>query len=168
LASLVASHPNGGFFALGPTIVTYTAQDQLGNAATCSFTVTVNATCGVAPCGEAGFLDRGRAEGEEIPIVGELPVLAVYELGEEIHGCCTLRDPHGVAITDEHINLTTYGVAIGDGFFDSRIPLDAQLLSCPFDAPTYCFVIDTSTLEPGYLDIRLGLPGTSSCGFGWS
>ena len=157
LASFTSSHVNGGFFPLGVTTVTYSALDGLGNASTCSFDVTVNATYGVEPCGSVGFLDRGWGDDEEIPVVGELPVLAVYALGEEILGCCTLRDPYGDPITDDHINLTTYRVTLGEDF-DTRTPIDAQLLSCPLGGASYCFSIDTRELAPGYLDIRLGLP----------
>ena len=40
-ASLSSSHTPGAIFPLGSTIVTYTASDNAGNTATCSFTVTV-------------------------------------------------------------------------------------------------------------------------------
>lgn len=38
---LTSSHASGSTFALGTTVVTYTATDQSGNKATCSFNVTV-------------------------------------------------------------------------------------------------------------------------------
>lgn len=39
--SLASSHSSGSAFAIGSTTVTYTAKDAAGNAATCSFAVTV-------------------------------------------------------------------------------------------------------------------------------
>ncbi|MEW5804371.1 MAG: HYR domain-containing protein [bacterium] len=41
IASVTSTHKPGDFFPIGNTIVTYTAQDDNGNNATCSFTVTV-------------------------------------------------------------------------------------------------------------------------------
>jgi hypothetical protein len=42
IVSVTASPPSGSFFPIGTTVVTCTAIDSQGNAATCSFTVTVN------------------------------------------------------------------------------------------------------------------------------
>lgn len=41
LASFTTSHESGSFFPIGATIVTITAQDDAGNTAICTFTVTV-------------------------------------------------------------------------------------------------------------------------------
>lgn len=41
VSSLVSSHNSGDIFPHGATVVTYTATDPSGNAATCQFTVTV-------------------------------------------------------------------------------------------------------------------------------
>jgi hypothetical protein len=41
LASVVCTPPPGSFFPVGTTLVTCTAVDTLGNAATCTFTITV-------------------------------------------------------------------------------------------------------------------------------
>jgi len=161
IASFTSSHASGAFFPVGVTTVTYTAVDQVGNSSVCRFDITVDATCGVEPCAAAGFLDHGWGEDEEIPIVGELPVLAVYEVGELVRGCCMLRDPNGELMTDEIIIFTIYTAYIGDGFFDERIPLDARVLQCAREEATYCFAVETDTVAPGYLDIRLGFPDES-------
>ncbi|WP_254094638.1 HYR domain-containing protein [Dawidia soli] len=42
IVNLSATHAPGDLFAVGTTIVTYTATDISGNRATCSFTITVN------------------------------------------------------------------------------------------------------------------------------
>ncbi len=42
-ATLTATHQPGDFFAVGDTVVTYTATDAAGNEATASFTVTITA-----------------------------------------------------------------------------------------------------------------------------
>ncbi|MFN0033624.1 MAG: HYR domain-containing protein [Saprospiraceae bacterium] len=45
-ATITGSHVSGDFFPCGPTMVSYTATDEAGNAATCDFTVNINCLCG--------------------------------------------------------------------------------------------------------------------------
>ena len=49
VASFTSNHNSGGSFSAGTTTVTYTATDNCGQTATCSFNVTVNQTCQTAP-----------------------------------------------------------------------------------------------------------------------
>ena len=48
-ATLSATHTSGSTFPLGCTVVTYTAQDNCGNATSCSFEVCVENSCTGAP-----------------------------------------------------------------------------------------------------------------------
>lgn len=158
LFSFSRSHAPGESFPVGVTTVTYTATDVAGNISSCSFDVTVNAACAIiSPMGVAGFLDRGWPEGEEPPVVGELEVAGLYEVGEPITGCFSICTIAGEPITAPTI-LTFYSVLdIGEDF-DVRLPLDARYLYFDPGAGTYCFTIDTGDLTPGYHDIRLGFP----------
>jgi len=119
--------------------------------------------CGLAaaliellPAGLAGFLDRGRPEGEEPPVVGELVVSATYEVGELISGCCSLVDSSGAPVDVSYLTLSWYAVTIGDDFFDVREPIDSRLVYEEDGA--FCFSIPTAEFAPGYYDIRLGAP----------
>ena len=152
------THAPSDAFPIGTTTVTYTATDVAGHTSTCSFDITVSATCDIiTPMGVVGFLDRGMTEGEEPPIIGELPLLAVYEAGELIEGCFLICTVLG-EIVDEPSILTFYQVAEIGEEFDVRLPLDARYLYFNADTGLYCFTIDTEGLEAGYHDIRLGFP----------
>ena len=156
--TLLSTHASGDTFPLGTTTVTYTATDVAGNSSSCSFDITVNATCNViTPMGNAGFLDRGWPEGEEAPVIGELPLIAEYAVGEQVKGCFSICSLTGEAV-DEPVILTYYAVTeIGEDF-DVRLPLNAQYLYFDHDLGMYCFAIETDDLTPGYYDIRLGFP----------
>jgi gliding motility-associated-like protein len=41
---VTSTHPSGAIFSVGPTVVQYTAEDEAGNTATCTFTVQVSET----------------------------------------------------------------------------------------------------------------------------
>jgi len=158
LASLSASHLPGTGFPVGTTTVSYTAADVAGNVAQCSFDVSVNATRAVVtPSGASGLLHRGWPEGVEPPLVGELYVAAVYEIGEPIDGCFTLRTPTGEPI-EERAVLTLYAVLEIGEFFDLRAPLDARFVAYSRETCMHCFAIDSRDLTPGYYDLRLGFP----------
>jgi hypothetical protein len=108
-----------------------------------------------APAGAGEILDRGWPEGEEPPRIGELVVSATYEVGELITGCCAVVDSKGNPGNVSSINVVWYAVTIGDDF-DTREVIEARLLR--EDSGEFCFVISTEGLDPGYYDIRLGVP----------
>jgi len=117
----------------------------------------------IGTCGVAGFLDRGWPEAaggggglEEPPRVGELLVSSVYEVGEVITGCVSVTNGIGEPITDAYFPLAFYTVTVGEEF-DVREAIHAELVRC-LDPGSYCFDLETDELDPGYYDIRLGLP----------
>jgi hypothetical protein len=158
VASFTSTHMPGERFDLGIALVTYVAYDEAGNVSTCSFLIIVHETLDVvAPLSTGQYLDRIEPDPYD-PVLGELPVYAVYEVGELIEGCCMVINHVGIPL--EHagdITMGLYSVEIGDDF-DVREPLDSQLLSPDPETLAYCFVVGTAELEPGYYDIRLGLP----------
>jgi len=110
----------------------------------------------LVPAGLAGFLDRGWPEGAVPPVAGELVVSAAYEAGELAMGCCAVVDENEHLVEVAYVTITWYAVTIGEGFFDAREPLDARLL---YEADgRFCFTVPTDGFEPGYYDIRLGVP----------
>jgi hypothetical protein len=159
IASFTCTHTNGDRFPLGITLVTYVATDEAGNVSTCSFLIIVHETLDiVAPLDVGHYLNHTWPEGEEPPKVGELVLNSVYEVGEAIEGCAMVVNCFGVCLMASDITMTFYAVEIGEEFFDTRTPLQSQLLSCSSETMCYCFTIGTKDLEPGYYDIRLGLP----------
>jgi len=164
VASFTSTHVPGDRFPLGITLVTYLAIDGAGNTSTCSFLIIVHETLDVVPpLSTMRFLGRGWEEAaggggglEEPPLIGELPVATMYEVGEPIAGCCSVIDCFGTCVEVPNITMTLYAVEIGEEF-DVREALDAQLLSCDEEL-CFCFSFSTRDLAPGYYDIRLGLP----------
>jgi hypothetical protein len=159
VASFTSTHKPGERFPLGITLVTYVATDGAGNVSTCSFLIIVHETLDIVePSSSGQFLDHSWPEEEEAPKVGELVLNSVYEVGEAIEGCAMVVNCHGVCLMASDITMTFYAVEIGEDFFDTRTPLQTQLLSCSSETMCYCFTIGTKNLAPGYYDIRLGLP----------
>jgi hypothetical protein len=157
VASFTSTHMPGERFPLGITLVTYVAIDEAGNVSTCSFLIIVRETFDlVAPVATGQYLDRIEPDPYD-PVLGELPVYAVYEVGELIEGCCMVINWMGVPLEVSDVTMGLYSVEIGEDF-DVRDLLDSQLLPCDPATRTYCFVVGTDELEPGYYDIRLGLP----------
>jgi len=101
------------------------------------------------PAGAAGLLDRGWAEGEEPPVVGEMTVSAIYEAGELISGCCNTTGDVS------HLTLTWYAVTIGEEY-DVREAIDSKIVRAG-DAGFF-FEINTQGWMPGFYDLRLGIP----------
>jgi len=154
--AVTQSHAPGDAFPLGTTAVTYTATDSAGNSASCAFAVTVGAACDlITPTGAAGFLDRGWPEDAEPPVIGELPLSAIYEVGEPIAGAFAVCTPAGVPVTGP-IVLVFYRVAETGPDYDVRLPLLARFLYYDEASGGYRFVVDTVGLAPGLYDIRLG------------
>ncbi|UCF10339.1 MAG: hypothetical protein JSW65_01275, partial [Candidatus Bipolaricaulota bacterium] len=87
--------------------------------------------------------------------LGELVVSATYEVGELITGCC--RVEAGGPIELPYVTMTFYRATIAKDF-DVREPLLAKLLPHDSKTASYCFSIATADLDPGFYDIRLGLP----------
>ena len=107
--------------------------------------------------GGVGFLDRwlDLEEGEEPPILGTLPLSAVYEIGETITGACTLTCSTGESVRDSRVFLYLYRTSIA-GMVESREPVLIRVIRCDRDLGAYCFEIGTAELEPGIYDIYLG------------
>ncbi len=99
LASVVCTPPSGSVFPLGTTVVTCTAIDTLGNAATCNFTVTVQRigqpviikcppnqtryTCGT----NAVAYFKVFASGQVGPVVCTPPSGSTFPLGTNVVTC---------------------------------------------------------------------------------
>jgi hypothetical protein len=118
----------------------------------------------IVPAGEAGILDRGWPEGEVAPVVGELQVSAVYEVGETITGCVELLDPAGELEDREQIELIIWRViSIGEDF-DKREAWDVRTFRYGPAREAYCFSILTNIplndheWAPGYFDLRFNYP----------
>jgi hypothetical protein len=116
------------------------------------------------PAGLAGFLDRAWEEAAgggggltEAPVVGELVLFTTYEVGDVITGCADVVDQTGAQAEIDFLTLSWYAVTIGE-VFDTREPLDAQVLFRNPLTGAFCFEIETDGLEPGYYDVRLGIP----------
>ena len=106
-----------------------------------------------------GFLDRGLADVAGAGgAAGDIEPSAAYTVGETITGCILVTDPSGNPVNHTYFPLTFYKVTVG-GEFETREALFARTLSCWGHPGEFCFEIGTDELEPGYYDIRLGLPG---------
>ncbi len=66
LVSFTSSHPNGSFFPVGTSTVTYTAEDGCGNVSVCEFTVTVGGTPTTFECQEDINVDCGPGGGSYV------------------------------------------------------------------------------------------------------
>ena len=114
----------------------------------------------VAPAGLGGaeaFLDQGLdlAEGEAPPVVGMLPLSAIYAIGETVTGACTLHCTDGTPILDSRIFFYLYRTTI-EGMTESREPIETMVFRCDHDRGAYCFEVESADLEPGIYDIYLG------------
>ena len=107
--------------------------------------------------GGVGFLDRwlDLEEGEEPPMIGTLPLSAIYEIGETITGACMLTCSTGESVRDSRVFLYLYRTSI-DGMVESREPLLIRVIRCDRELGAYCFEVETDELEPGIYDIYLG------------
>ncbi len=154
------SHPSGHAFPVGATHVRVTARDRNGKETVATFSVTVEYTpplfdFTVVPAGEFGFLDRGLPEEEGVVLIGNLELGAIYEIGEQINGACSLVRPSGAMVTGSYVIVGFYQVDV------SLEPEKGLLLTswnAIFDHETLCFrfEFDTSEMFPGIYDLRLG------------
>ena len=154
------SHPSGHAFPVGVTQVRVTARDRNGRETVATFDVTVEYTpplfdFTVVPAGASGFLDRGLPEEEGVVLIGNLELVAIYEIGEQISGACSLVRPSGEVVTGSYVIVGFYQVDV------SLEPEKGLLLTswnAIFDHETLCFrfEFDTSEMLPGVYDLRLG------------
>jgi hypothetical protein len=166
VVSLTCTHTPGQLFPVGKTTVSYTATDASGNSVSCSFEVVVHETFDLVEIPETlRFLDRDWPEAaggggglEDPPVIGELSLATIYEVGEPIAGCCLVIDFDGDPVDVPEVTLSFYQVVPDEEPPDLRIPLSAQLLHADPETLRYCFSIPTNGLEAGYYDIRLGVP----------
>jgi hypothetical protein len=158
VASFTCTDTNGDRFPLGITLVTYVATDGAGNVSTCSFLIIVHETLDlVAPLETGRYLDHVLDEDVAPPVIGELPLYAVYAVGEPIEGSCMVVNWSETPLQGFDITMTLHSVEIGDDY-DVRALLDSQKLSCDTETKKYSFTIGTEALEPGVYDIQLRLP----------
>jgi len=166
VSSFLSMHAPGDWFPVGTTTVTYTAVDGAGNESTCAFDVVVNETYDIVESfATLRFLDRSWSDAaggtgglDESPVIGELAIATIFEADEVVTGCCMVVDYLGHPVEVRYLTVTLYATTIGGGAFDAREPLDAWLLYPDLDTLAYCFSFETLGLEPGYYDIRIGLP----------
>ena len=164
-AILSTEHPE-----IGVIERTWRAEDAAGNFDEGIQLIRVDLTPSVAmaviPAGAPGeetILDLvlDLAEGEEPPMIGTLPLSAIYIIGDVITGACTLLDGEGVPLTDSRIFLYLYLVTI-DGMTETRTEVASALITCDRATGEYCFHLETAGLEPGIYDIYLGFEDGSS------
>ena len=99
---------------------------------------------------------------DEPPVVGELPVSTIYEVGEIVDGCCLVVDPEGEPVNTESVEVLLYAVTDLGEEFDSRAFLDVIPVSFDSEEEAYCFGIETGELPPGYYDLKLRVWRSSS------
>ena len=92
--------------------------------------------------------------------MGELPVSAVYEVGEVVTGACNAADATGAPADVSPLTLTWYAVTPTEAF-DAREPIDSRLLRADGDG-VYRFAVETAGLAPGFYDLRIGSPAADA------
>jgi len=145
--------------------VTITVRDAEANTDTVGPFAIVVEIGGIEPAGAgdtASFLDvpLTPAEGEEPPMIGSLPLAAIFEIGEPITGGCRLLDAHGGAILGAYVKVELYRVTLGT---PEKLKRVASLIVRHDEASNcYRFEIETDELTPGTYDVRLVFPDGSA------
>ena len=119
------------------------------------------------PTGDAGpdeFLDivLPLAEGEEPPMIGEVPLVAVHAVGDVVTGSCQFLNSHGQPGLAGYIHIYVYSVDV-DTRPETRELVAHWMANYNWDTQEYEIAWDTSELAPGYYDLRLyfGSPDTA-------
>ena len=119
------------------------------------------------PTGDAGpdeFLDivLPLAEGEEPPMIGELPLAAIHAVGDAVGGSCQFLDSYGQPGLAGYIHIYVYSVDV-DARPETRELVAHWMAPYNWDTQEYMIAWDTSELAPGYYDLRLyfGSPDTA-------
>jgi len=100
------------------------------------------------------------AEGEEPPMIGSLPLAAIFEIGEQIAGGCRLLDAHGGEILGAFIKVELYRVTLGT---PEKLEKAASLIVRHDGASgCYAFELETDEVTPGTYDVRLVFPDGSA------
>ena len=117
----------------------------------------------MVPAGlEDTFLNRvlPLAEGEEPPMIGSLPLAAIFEIGEPITGGCRLLDAGGDPILGSYVKAELYRVTLGT---PEKLDKAASVV-VHYDGASgcYAFEFETDELTPGTYDVRLVFPDGSA------
>jgi len=117
----------------------------------------------IVPTGDVGngrFLDRSLdlAEGEGAPLVGGVPLSAVYAVGETVTGSCQILDPEDEDPVLSYVHLYVYSVETTTGS-ERKTLLDHWMAPHDWATREYLIAWDTSGLLPGIYDLRLSFEG---------
>lgn len=93
-------------------------------------------------------------EGEEPPMVGELPLAAIHEVGNVVTGSLQLVDDAGNPAVDCYIRVYLYSVDIATRP-ETIVLLDHWTADFNWSTREYDLAVNTSGLAPGYYDLRL-------------
>jgi len=163
IATFTSTHHSGDTLPVGATTITYTATDRAGHVTTATFDVTVvGVPAEVFPAG-SGILDSPLPleEGEEPPMMGELPLAGLFTVGDAILGSCHLLNAEGHPITGIYLGVYVYAVDIA-ARPEVRTLVDHWRVVCDRVTGEYRFECLTEGLEPGIYDIYLSFDGTLS------
>jgi len=155
IQTFTSTHHPGDTFEVGTTEVIYTALDNAGNVATCSFDVTVGTIEELVLTGPI-LLDPGDA-----PMIGGYPLAAICRVGEPLTGSVMLLKPNGLPLRGRAMILYLNEVELIDGI--AHLTLVAHW-SVGYDTETraWSFEILTEDLEPGYYYIYLSFQGEAA------
>ena len=111
------------------------------------------------PAGDAGpgeFLDVVLllAEGEQLPMIGELPLAAIHAVGSVITGGCQFLSPLGQPGPWCFVHIYVSSVDMST-FPETVVLLAHWTADFNWDTYEYEIVWDTAGLAPGYYDLRL-------------
>lgn len=113
----------------------------------------------IEPAGEAGsgeMLDQvlPLEEGEDAPMAGMRPLVAIHEFGDIVTGRCLIQCASGRVCRSTFIHLYIYSVDI-DGDPETQMLIDHWVVRYDRVAGAHAFTWDTAGLDAGYYDIRL-------------
>lgn len=113
----------------------------------------------VVPTGRAGddqFLDRtlDLSEGQDPPMIGLLPLSAVYTIGEIVTGSCRILDAESERPVLSWVHVFIYAVDF-EVSPEERLLLDHWMARHDWATREYLIEWETTGLDPGYYDLRL-------------